>query len=802
MWHAKGHSTKRGGNAGGGGGGNGLVAVAIDKDKGSQSALRCAIENLHNKGHPIILIHVVHKSSAMHACMHAGHGLNSEPTGKSNLENMTKSLFLTFHCYCTRKDVQCYDVILEDHDVAKAITEYVNYAAIEVLVLGAPSRHTFMRKFKTDIPSAVAKGVPDFCRVYVVSKGKATLMKQASRPAPFMSPLLDQIQNQFQVDEYVEDDSASQFSSRSRSVRSDWTPAKPRVSVDDSFRSPFARGGAGGPMNPRSFQEMLETDRRPSTERSPHTFNPAIDPFGFDSFVSNPRMSTSSDTSYASSVIPTPNKFVDLSSMQEFSFVSQDSARTSVSSQHNMDEMEAEMKRLKLELKNTMEMYSTACKEAISAKQKAREMQRWKNEEEQKLEEAKNSEEAALSSIEEERARCKEAVETAEAAQKVAEMEAQKRMSLELKTIKDAGQLKKAMSNIDDQNDVRYRRYAMEDIEKATNKFDESKKIGEGGYGPVFKCYLDHTPVAVKVLRPDAVQGRSQFQREVEVLSMIRHPNMVLLLGACPEFGILVYEHMARGSLEDCLFRKNNVPPLSWQLRFKIAAEIATGLLFLHQTKPEPLVHRDLKPGNILLDINFVSKISDVGLARLVPAHVAENVTQQYHMTSAAGTFCYIDPEYQQTGMLGVKSDVYSFGIILLQLITARPPMGLSHLVETALENDTLADVLDKDVVDWPMEETLTFAKFALQCAELRRKDRPDLGSVVLPVLNRLREMAEENMGYMFFMGHNQSPAQSFVSDSMTHDVMSDPQVIHSGVSSKNPSPASSQVKVSMGASG
>ncbi|CAN1143860.1 U-box domain-containing protein 34 [Linum perenne] len=516
MWHAKGHSTKRGGNAGGGGGGgNGLVAVAIDKDKGSQSALRCAIENLHNKGHPIILIHVVHKSSA-------SHGLNSEPTGKSNLENMTKSLFLTFHCYCTRKDVQCYDVILEDHDVAKAITEYVNYAAIEVLVLGAPSRHTFMR-------------------------------------------------------------------------------------------SPFARGGAGGPMNPRSFQEMLETDSevssfissgRPSTERSPHTFNPAIDPFGFDSFVSNPRMSTSSDTSYASSVIPTPNKFVDLSSMQEFSFVSQDSARTSVSSQHNM----------------------------------AREMQRWKNEEEQKLEEAKNSEEAALSSIEEERARCKEAVETAEAAQKVAEMEAQKRMSLELKTIKDAGQLKKEMSNIDDQNDVRYRRYAMEDIEKATNKFDESKKIGEGGYGPVFKCYLDHTPVAVKVLRPDAVQGRSQFQREVEVLSMIRHPNMVLLLGACPEFGILVYEHMARGSLEDCLFRKNNVPPLSWQLRFKIAAEIATGLLFLHQTKPEPLVHRDLKPGNILLDINFVSKISDVGLARLVPAHVAENVTQQYHMTSAAGT--------------------------------------------------------------------------------------------------------------------------------------------------------------------
>lgn len=88
---------------------------------------------------------------------------------------------------------------------------------------------------------------------------------------------------------------------------------------------------------------------------------------------------------------------------------------------------------------------------------------------------------------------------------------------------------------------------------------------------------------------------------------------MVLLLGACPEYGILVYEYMAKGSLEDCLFKRGNTAALSWQIRFRIAAEIATGLLFLHQTKPEPLVHRDLKPGNILLDNNYTSKISDVG---------------------------------------------------------------------------------------------------------------------------------------------------------------------------------------------
>lgn len=235
---------------------------------------------------------------------------------------------------------------------------------------------------------------------------------------------------------------------------------------------------------------------------------------------------------------------------------------------------------------------------------------------------------------------------------------------------------------------------------------------------------------------------------------------MVLLLGACPEYGCLVYEFMANGSLEDRLFCRGNTPPLSWQLRFKIAAEIGTGLLFLHQSKPEPLVHRDLKPANILLDRNFVSKISDVGLARLVPPSVAENVTQ-YHMTSTAGTFCYIDPEYQQTGMLGVKSDIYSLGIMFLQLITARSAMGLTHHVGRAIEKGTFAQMLDPSVPDWPIEEALSFAKLSLKCAELRRKDRPDLAKVVLPELNRFRALAEDNMHLTYLAGDRSPTANS-----------------------------------------
>lgn len=242
---------------------------------------------------------------------------------------------------------------------------------------------------------------------------------------------------------------------------------------------------------------------------------------------------------------------------------------------------------------------------------------------------------------------------------------------------------------------------------------------------------------------------------------------MVLLLGACPEYGCLVYEYMDNGSLEDRLLRRGNTPPISWRKRFKIAAEISTALLFLHQAKPEPLVHRDLKPANILLDRNYVSKISDVGLARLVPASIADEVTQ-YHMTSAAGTFCYIDPEYQQTGMLTTKSDVYSLGIVLLQIITARPAMALSHHVRMSIEKGTFADMLDPTVLDWPVEEALAFAKLALKCTELRKKDRPDLGKVIVPELNRLRDFGKNKVDGLTGM-YSSSAHSDHASDSMPY---------------------------------
>lgn len=357
-----------------------------------------------------------------------------------------------------------------------------------------------------------------------------------------------------------------------------------------------------------------------------------------------------------------------------------------------------------------------------------------------RLDDVKLAEEASLALAKMEQVRARAALESAETSKRLAELEAKKRKGLEKKVLGEQEETSKVLSALSNVN-ILYRKYDLEDIKTATNNFADSLKIGEGGYGPVYKAYLDHTPVAVKVLKSDATQGMKQFQQEVEVLSCIRHPNMVLLLGASPESGCLVYEYMDNGSLEDRLSRKGGTPPIPWWIRFKIAAEIATGLLFLHQTKPEPLVHRDLKLANILLDHNYVSKISDVGLARLVPPSTANQVTE-YHMTSAAGTFCYIDPEYQQTRLLGTKSDIYSLGILLLQIITAKPPMGLTHSMERAIELGTFRVMLDPTVPDWPVEETLVYAKIALRCAELRKRDRPDLRTEILPELHRLRGLA------------------------------------------------------------
>jgi K+-sensing histidine kinase KdpD len=174
------------GDAGGGGGSYPLVAVCIDKDKNSQNALKYATETLVHRGQTLVLVHVNTRGSSGGVEDAAGYKQPTDP--------QMKDLFLPFRCFCTRKDIQCKDVLLDDHDVAKSLVEFAAHAAVERIVLGANTRSSFVR-FKADVPNSVCKTAPDFTSVYVVNKGgKVTSVRQAIRPAPSVSPLRTMIQ--------------------------------------------------------------------------------------------------------------------------------------------------------------------------------------------------------------------------------------------------------------------------------------------------------------------------------------------------------------------------------------------------------------------------------------------------------------------------------------------------------------------------------------------------------------------------------------------------------------------------------
>ncbi|GAB2271715.1 hypothetical protein Dimus_006547 [Dionaea muscipula] len=281
------------------------------------------------------------------------------------------------------------------------------------------------------------------------------------------------------------------------------------------------------------------------------------------------------------------------------------------------------------------------------------------------------------------------------------------------------------------------------EIEEATNHFDPSLKIGEGGYGNIYKGSLRHTEVAVKIPHLDSTQSSGEFYQEVEILSKLRHPNIITLIGVCEETWALVYEYLPHGSLEDRLTCKDNTPPLSWQERLRIAAELCSVLIFLHSSEPHSIIHGDLKPANVLLDGSLRCKLSDFGISRAVARDdddtQTESMTKFYLTEKPRGTFAYMDPEFLASGELSTKSDVYSYGIILLRLLTGKSAKGITKEVQYALEKDNLHAVLDPLAGDWPFVQADQLARLALRCCDLNRSNRPDLVSEVWRTLEAMR---------------------------------------------------------------
>ncbi|XP_010055122.2 U-box domain-containing protein 33 [Eucalyptus grandis] len=282
--------------------------------------------------------------------------------------------------------------------------------------------------------------------------------------------------------------------------------------------------------------------------------------------------------------------------------------------------------------------------------------------------------------------------------------------------------------------------FSMTEIKEAVQNFEPSLKIGEGGCGIVYKGFLRHMPVAIKTMKFQSMQGSQQFQQEVDVLSKVRHPNLIMLIGACAEPWTLVYEYFPNGSLEDWLHSSNRAKQLSWRARICIATELCSVLAFLHSYKPHSIVHGDVKPGNILLDAHLGCKLSDFGICRLLSqGERSSNNTTVLYPTVVKGTLGYMDPEFLITRELTTKFDVYSFGIILLELLTRRPALGLVNEVQKAIDAGTLKAILDPLAGEWPDMLAKELTHLALRCCEMSRRNRPDLGSDVWTVLQSIR---------------------------------------------------------------
>ncbi|CAL9046360.1 unnamed protein product [Musa acuminata subsp. burmannicoides] len=258
--------------------------------------------------------------------------------------------------------------------------------------------------------------------------------------------------------------------------------------------------------------------------------------------------------------------------------------------------------------------------------------------------------------------------------------------------------------------------FTFRELALATKNFRPECLLGEGGFGRVYKGRVEKSGqiVAVKQLDRNGFQGNKEFLVEVLMLSLLHHQNLVKLIGYCADGDqrLLVYEYMPMGSLEDHLLDISpDQKPLSWYTRMKIAYGAAQGLEYLHEKANPPVIYRDLKSSNILLDKDFNAKLSDFGLAKLGP--MGDNV----HVSSRVmGTYGYCAPEYARTGHLTLKSDIYSFGVVMLELITGR------RVIDTSRPTD------DQNLVTWAMPMFRDQKRFPELVDPLLRGDYPAKG--------------------------------------------------------------------------
>ncbi|KAJ6946930.1 hypothetical protein NC651_001584 [Populus alba x Populus x berolinensis] len=320
--------------------------------------------------------------------------------------------------------------------------------------------------------------------------------------------------------------------------------------------------------------------------------------------------------------------------------------------------------------------------------------------------------------------------------------------------------------------------FSFQELKEATNGFNRLLKIGEGGFGSVYKGTVkpasgqgDPIVVAVKKLNNHGFQGHKQWLAEVQFLGVVDHPNLVKLLGYCSvdnERGIqrlLVYEYMPNRSLEDHLF-KRGPPTLSWRKRLEIILGAAQGLAYLHGGMEVQVIYRDFKSSNVLLDKDFEPKLSDFGLAREGPTGDRTHVS-----TAVVGTYGYAAPEYVETGHLTIHSDVWSFGVVLYEILTGRRTLERNHPVneqklldwvkQFPVDSKRFSMIIDSRLINEnSFNAAKQIAKLADSCLNKNAKERPTMTQVV----ERLKQIIQDLEGENTSTNTNAESSQSSLS--------------------------------------
>ncbi|KAI3514150.1 hypothetical protein L1887_12469 [Cichorium endivia] len=609
-------------------------------------------------------------------------------------------LLLDYMSLCARSKVKASFVTTENEQVRKGIVDLVNEYGVQKLVMGAVPETWMKVKKNSSKSSYAAKNAPPFCHIWFVNKGQLLYTREPSESYDAQPPSIHHDSN---------------------TVRS------------QSERYPGIE---------RGLQQVLHRSSSISSHR----------------LLSN----TVSDSGYSSST-----------EHEEESLLCKQLEEVNIEAEASRNEAFQELlKRKRLEAQaseaiSKVKAYESAHAEEVELRKVAEEtLNDARRERDQLLERremaAKELRKAMRNiaildnQVEEANRRREESSEELKLIQaSIATLKIEKRtvqrQRFEAANWIDRWKIRRlagsTISCTDGSTAARLTEFSLLDLETATCGFSESFKIGYETYGSsVYKGEISNRTVVIKKLHPNNLEAESEFQQEVRVVGKLHHKHILRLIGTCPETYALVYEYMP-GSLESHL--SNKTISLSWKTRTRIISEIANALLFLHTSRPEEVLHGNLKPENILLDSELSCKLCNFRFSPLVNEETFRcRSFRQY--VEGSGPFSFTDPEVLQTGNLTAKSDVYSFGMVILWLITGSQSPGLANEVRKAVSGSNLASILDPSAGEWSGFVAKWLADLGLRCCESDVRDRPVISPLLVKELEQLSLLEDRRIPSFF----------------------------------------------------